>query len=1432
MPTPSTANLPTPKDWDEFENLCADLFSKEWGDRNATRNGRQGQRQHGVDIYGSPTTGGLAGVQCKGKRTWPPRPLTIAEIDKEVAEAKKFEPALSEFTIATAAAVDGPLQEHVRKITERHKQERLFTVHIAGWDELTRRLAQDDRLVEKHFSFVGLSSVRDAITKVSDQTENLSSQLQELSLAGRTSPGTVDTSSIESARALGAGLADAWERDLGQRYRRALQRQLFPEVRRTNELAPMANEILEGARSGVSENLRRRVLLRAARTAAVYGNLSEAECFLTAGQAVPGEEPIVVAEARLLHARGLPEEAIAKVRDETTPDARSALLSILAQVRGEEAALAWLADGGLTAGDLTPGGIQVLANIYLKKDIASARDFLIAVPDSVLADSPYLIFFRAALRLASLFAKPDRGLALLGFPIDVRTAHPVVAQAIVEEELDSALADLHRVQPLLAELELAQALKLAECLKTWCEVLHPQRRQRAIQRLRAQMAKPDQGLSNLQFALAYDTDFDPTTVRVYLDKRERHVGWNDDDLRAALVLRIHCDDAHELAALVSKYRGRLEGFLGKEAVVSLEVQALARVKDATSAKLVLEENRAAISHDMARVLEAEVARAEGADPVVALRNAYEQTQNTDALRNLVAELLRRKDHKALAHFAEKLFDATGDPDDLILAANALARARDDNGFLRIVAAHPELVQSNTGIARHYAWKLFELGRMLEALALAQRLRTEEGGKYRDFQLEIAIAVETGAWETLATPLNDLLASANDRSAISLIRAAHLAQVSQQGSLVGLLTAAIAKGPDDPHVLIAAYTIVLEEGLEEKKPEANEWFRKALDLSGVEGPVKSFELRELLSQQSAWNERTGKINEAIVEGKLPLIIAAQGFRTTLVDLLLRNLVGGSKQADARKRSALPLFSGRRKPMKLGDVKAIALDASATIVLAWLGVLPRVLQSYPKVYVPASTLTELFDGYSRIRKFQRSQITRAREVLGAIGKKSLKVHHSPAAIRDPLAREVGAGFVSLLRGADAVGGLIVHPAPLRRLGFEHDQDADVSDYSHRLVDLHCVLDALADEGMIDEATEDTARRYLTVQDKRWPNRPVLKKATPLFLDDLALHYLQAVGLLDPVLRYFDSVSVDKSTEDQALVLSQSAGDSADILTIIDELRTAVHNAWSAGKVKFGPKREHSAGDAEQDDADENASEVSTINLLADLMQADVVIVDDRALNKEAFASDSKGQRAHTATSLDILEDLKVRGLLSDAERRNLRHRLRSAGAVLVPVSEEEIVAAALRSKSKESAELRAIRESISLARMAKVPRFPSEMPWLANVALAIKGAILGIWIQESDKARAARLARAVLNLRLRLAEWLEEWGETPPPEWVEEVEAVITATLAVPVELEDDAVVEAYQAWLEEELLAPLRDLNSAAYQRVVTKVRDFLLNQPGEEDESA
>src|SRR5260370_11412222 len=201
MPTISRSHLPQPKDWDEFEEMCADVFGAEWNDRNVTRYGRQGQRQHGVDIYGKPS-GSYAGVQCKGRRAWPPRPLTTGEIDAEIAKALKFSPPLAEFTFATIAADDARIQDHVRLVTERHAGHGLFSVHVVGWDEFIRKLTKHPNLIEKHYGYASISSIREEVRKVPVEAARL---VVEQLVADSRFATKAEAVSLDSTRSLADG---------------------------------------------------------------------------------------------------------------------------------------------------------------------------------------------------------------------------------------------------------------------------------------------------------------------------------------------------------------------------------------------------------------------------------------------------------------------------------------------------------------------------------------------------------------------------------------------------------------------------------------------------------------------------------------------------------------------------------------------------------------------------------------------------------------------------------------------------------------------------------------------------------------------------------------------------------------------------------------------------------------------------------------------------------------------------------------------------------------------------------------------------------------------------------------------------------------------------------------------------------------------------
>lgn len=194
MATLKSSRFPPPRSWEEFELLCADLFRNIWNDPGTQKNGRSGQPQHGVDIFGRPDRGtSYAGVQARNK-VQAPKAVTPAELRSEVQKARKFVPALENFILATTAPNDARLQEEARRLTEANAAEGLFSVEVWGWDEIESRLAECPDVIARHYPEFALIHGGSALPFDGEPTFTLEHQQApkgwlHLKLASLTGPG-------------------------------------------------------------------------------------------------------------------------------------------------------------------------------------------------------------------------------------------------------------------------------------------------------------------------------------------------------------------------------------------------------------------------------------------------------------------------------------------------------------------------------------------------------------------------------------------------------------------------------------------------------------------------------------------------------------------------------------------------------------------------------------------------------------------------------------------------------------------------------------------------------------------------------------------------------------------------------------------------------------------------------------------------------------------------------------------------------------------------------------------------------------------------------------------------------------------------------------------------------------------------------------------
>ncbi len=115
--------------------------------------GRSGQQQHGVDVYGTDRVRGKwVGVQCKGKNGDYHAEVTKAELQAEVAKAKKFEPPLDRFVLVTTAPNDQKIQQEARRLNTENLRMGLFEVDIMGWEEIKHLIQDHPDVLEMYYS--------------------------------------------------------------------------------------------------------------------------------------------------------------------------------------------------------------------------------------------------------------------------------------------------------------------------------------------------------------------------------------------------------------------------------------------------------------------------------------------------------------------------------------------------------------------------------------------------------------------------------------------------------------------------------------------------------------------------------------------------------------------------------------------------------------------------------------------------------------------------------------------------------------------------------------------------------------------------------------------------------------------------------------------------------------------------------------------------------------------------------------------------------------------------------------------------------------------------------------------------------------------------------------------------------------------------------
>ena len=1047
----------------------------------------------------------------------------------------------------------------------------------------------------------------------------------------------------------------------------------------------------------------------------------------------------LLARARIAGTKSDKSQLLQQLNATATPIARTAALLLTARLDGSNAALDWYDKSGLRADMFDPEGQFILCTMMLRSAYWNkAVDTALMIPPESFTSIPALHHIIAMIHLVTTVPIEYRHALIDCIPLNAQD-YRISDTPDALDHRRTAVSHFYAAAKAAAAYGLSVTNANEERYAIWLQLRDPETgtRESAQKLLRTRLRTVGSTLPFMHLGIQFGELEDLDSAQRELESQcALNGGETADSIEASLSILIKTGSPASIAKFIEEKFNELVKYIDEPSLMKTRIRTLAAAGEGQRANELLARASEILSiddkDDIVALIDAQSADSE----FQLLERRYESRgRRLSDLQTLVAYLEESNQWQKMCQYGRELFNKTHSAKDATLLARSCYETNQPQVLCELVREEVTLLSLSAHLRLLYSWALHSVGDFQEARSQLEHISSDIDDR-GDRTLRMRLDISTGNWENLNMYIQQELKHANNSNANELLIAAKLATRIRSPRAMEVIRAVAQKGWDDPEVIATCYSLAIRLAREGDDDVSN-WPLRAVELSPSDGPMKMISIDDVLRYQYLQAKNEARIQSLVVAAKIPTFLAAHHLGCGVVDFTLVRAMRNANTFDIRDKLPIPAYSSNRRTSVPDDVRILGIDATAILSLAYLEILRTTIDSFENIVISSSMLEWLFDEDVQSTFHQPSLLIEATQLLNLLNDDCIRQiehqRHCPYALQNA----VGNDLATLLYKAYSVPSdcdvrhIVVHLGSYLVHGSDEEAIDVFAEYKPLLTSCSAVVDWLKLRGLLPESEIRVARAFLIANEEECPSPVDITEGSHLYLSRTAIMCLHRLRLLDKLTRSGVAVNVSRDSIREARSVQSQAGVFGAASDEITRIRRILVSGIDEGKVHFAKRTKIAESGTDR------FAQHPNVDLIPISEESDAIVCDDRVCNKY-LTVDQSSRRVPILNTLELIDMLVGRGCLETVQRDLLRTKLREAGFVLVPVTEDEIVrflqaSTVVDGRVNETAELKAIRSNLQMMRVHGWFHQSVDYRWMNCVFTTIARAMPKLWTLEMDRER---------------------------------------------------------------------------------------------------